>query len=265
MRTFEELYNRLNTAQKQAVDAIEGPVMVVAGPGTGKTQILTLRIANILRQTDTNPENILALTFTESGVSSMRKRLVEMISTPAYSVCINTFHGFCNGMIEQYPEEFPRVIGSQNITEVDPCDICSDEARDKSVICVVEDPLDVWAIEKSGSFSGLYHVLHGVIAPLENVGPEDLRINELLKRLKDPSTDSTSSLQASSGRSSIKEIVLATNPSMEGEATAMYIQRLIKPFGVKITRIARGIPIGAELEYADEVTLRRAIEGRKEY
>ena len=153
----------------------------------------------------------------------------------------------------------------QNITEVDPCEICEDPDRDRSVICVVEDPLDVWAIEKSGSFSGLYHVLHGVIAPLENIGPEDLRINELLKRLRDPSTNSTSSLQAISGRTKVREIVLATNPSMEGEATAMYIQRLIKPLGVKITRIARGIPIGAELEYADEVTLRRALEGRKEY
>lgn len=145
----------------------------------------------------------------------------------------------------------------QNITETDPCEICDDLNRDRSIICVVEDPLDVWAIEKSGAFNGLYHVLHGVIAPLENIGPEDLRINELLKRLRDPS--------ASSGRSPVKEIVLATNPSMEGEATAMYLQRLIKPLGIKTTRIARGIPIGAELEYADEVTIRRALEGRKDH
>ncbi|OGE08276.1 recombination protein RecR [Candidatus Curtissbacteria bacterium RIFCSPLOWO2_01_FULL_42_26] len=138
----------------------------------------------------------------------------------------------------------------QNITEVDPCDICSDDTRDKSVICVVEDPLDVWAIEKSGSFGGLYHVLHGVIAPLENIGPEELKIRELLPRLKN---------------GKIQELILATNPSMEGEATAMYIQRLIMPLKIKITRIARGIPIGAELEYADEVTVRRAFEGRKEY
>src|SRR3989338_8759792 len=143
----------------------------------------------------------------------------------------------------------------QNITEADPCDVCSDNQRDKSIICVVEDPLDVWAIEKSGSFNGIYHVLHGVIAPLENIGPEELRISELLKRLK------TSSAKASE----VKELILATNPSMEGEATAMYIQRLIKPLGIKITRIARGIPIGAEIEYADEVTVRRALEGRKEY
>ena len=158
----------------------------------------------------------------------------------------------------------------QNITEVDPCEICEDPNRDQSMICVVEDPLDVWAIEKSGSFNGLYHVLHGVIAPLENIGPEDLKINEFLKRLRNPSTHSKISLrsnsgQAGSGRTKVRELILATNPSMEGEATAMYIQRLVKPLGLKITRIARGIPIGAELEYADEVTVRRALEGRKEY
>lgn len=143
----------------------------------------------------------------------------------------------------------------QNITEHDPCDICEDANRARSIICVVEDPLDVWAIEKSGAFSGLYHVLHGVIAPLENIGPEDLRISELLARIK------TSSAKASE----VKELIMATNPSMEGEATAMYIQRLVKPLGIKVTRIARGIPIGAELEYADEVTIRRALEGRKDF
>ena len=151
-----------------------------------------------------------------------------------------------------------------NITEVDPCEICEDENRDRSIICVVEDPLDVWAIEKSGSFSGLYHVRHGVIAPLDNIGPEDLKIRELLTRLN-PSAHSVNSGQASLGRTKVREIVLATNPSMEGEATAMYIQRLVKPLGVKTTRIARGIPIGAELEYADEVTVRRALEGRKDF
>lgn len=138
----------------------------------------------------------------------------------------------------------------QNITETDPCEICDDSERDKALICVVEDPLDVWSIERSGSFKGLYHVLHGVIAPLDNIGPEDLKMRELVNRLKDEK---------------VKEIILATNPSMEGEATAMYIQRLIKPHGIKVTRIARGIPIGAEIEYADEVTLRRALEGRKDY
>ncbi|MBI2598896.1 recombination protein RecR [Candidatus Curtissbacteria bacterium] len=143
----------------------------------------------------------------------------------------------------------------QNITEHDPCEVCDDPGRDRTIICIVEDPLDVWAIEKSGSFLGLYHVLHGVIAPLENIGPEELKINELLPRLR----------QDSGGQAKVKELILATNPSMEGEATAMYIQRLTKPLGIKTTRIARGIPIGAELEYADEVTLRRALEGRKDY
>lgn len=153
----------------------------------------------------------------------------------------------------------------QNITETDPCEICEDENRDRSIICVVEDPLDVWAIEKSGSFNGLYHVLHGVIAPLENIGPEELKLRELLPRLKDPLAHSNDSVQASSGQVKVKEIILATNPSMEGEATAMYIQRLVKPLKIKTTRIARGIPIGAEIEYADEVTVRRAFEGRKDF
>lgn len=116
---FEKRYKVLNAEQREAVDAIEGPLMVVAGPGTGKTQILTLRIANILRVTDTNPANILALTFTEAGVSTMRRRLLQLIGADAYSVAINTFHGFCNGVIKDYPEEFPRIIGSQSITEVD--------------------------------------------------------------------------------------------------------------------------------------------------
>lgn len=136
----------------------------------------------------------------------------------------------------------------QNISETDPCDICSKGDRDKSIICIVEDPLDAWAIEKSGSFNGRYHVLHGVIAPLDNIGPEELKIRQLLPRLKN---------------GDVKELILATNPSMEGEATAMYIQRLVKPLKVKTTRIARGIPTGAEIEYADEITVRKAFEGRK--
>jgi recombination protein RecR len=152
----------------------------------------------------------------------------------------------------------------QNITETDPCEICEDPNRDRSIICVVEDPLDVWAIEKSGAFGGLYHVLHGVIAPLENIGPEDLRINELLRRLKSDNTPGVGSDSLGVSKVEVRELILATNPSMEGEATAMYIQRLVKPLGIKITRIARGIPIGAELEYADEVTIRRALEGRKD-
>jgi len=136
-----------------------------------------------------------------------------------------------------------------NISETSPCQICSDSSRDKSIIAVVEDPLDVLALEKTG-FSGLYHVLHGCISPMENIGPDELHIREILPRLKD---------------GTVKEIILATNPTMEGEATAMYIDRLISPLGVKVTRIARGLPVGGDLEYADETTLSRALEGRKEY
>lgn len=136
-----------------------------------------------------------------------------------------------------------------NTSESDPCPICSDSSRDQEVLAVVENPLDVLALEKA-RFSGLYHVLHGVISPLENIGPDQLHIRELLPRLKD---------------GKVKEIILATNPTMEGEATAMYIQRLISPLGVKITRIARGLPVGSDLEYADETTLLRALEGRREY
>lgn len=136
-----------------------------------------------------------------------------------------------------------------NISEHTPCDICEDSGRDKSILAIVEDPLDVLALEKTG-FKGLYHVLHGAISPLDNIGPEELRIKEVLPRLKD---------------GIVQEIILATNPTMEGEATAMYIDRLISPLGIKVTRIARGLPVGGDLEYADETTLIRALEGRKEY
>lgn len=136
-----------------------------------------------------------------------------------------------------------------NIGEANPCQICDDSSRDQGVIAIVEDPLDVLALEKSG-YKGLYHVLHGIIAPMDNIGPDQLHIKELLPRLKSDQ---------------VQEIILATNPTMEGEATAMYIQRLISPLGVKITRLARGLPVGGDLEYADETTLSRALEGRKEY
>jgi len=138
----------------------------------------------------------------------------------------------------------------QNIAEENPCAICRDEARDRSMVCVVEEPLDVLALERTREYRGLYHVLHGAISPLEGIGPEDLRVQELLARI-----------QRGPG---IQEIILATNPNLEGEATAMYLERLIKPFGIKLTRLARGLPVGGDLEYADEVTLTRALEGRRE-
>lgn len=136
-----------------------------------------------------------------------------------------------------------------NISEKDPCEIDTDPTRDKTVIAVVEDPLDVLALDRT-SFKGLYHVLHGAISPLQNIGPDELHVKELLPRLKD---------------GVVTEVILATNPTMEGEATAMYIDRLIRPLGIKVTRIARGLPVGGDLEYADETTLSRAMEGRKEY
>ncbi|MBI5030172.1 MAG: recombination protein RecR [Chloroflexi bacterium] len=138
----------------------------------------------------------------------------------------------------------------QNIAEENPCAICRDDSRDRSIICVVEEPLDVLAIERTREYRGLYHVLHGAISPVEGIGPDDLRMQELLTRI-----------QRDKG---IKEIVLATNPNLEGEATAMYLERLVKPLGVKLTRLARGLPVGGDLEYADEVTLTRALEGRRE-
>ncbi|GFR37205.1 recombination protein RecR [Insulibacter thermoxylanivorax] len=136
-----------------------------------------------------------------------------------------------------------------NITDTDPCRICQDKSRDRSAICVVEEPKDLIAMERTKEFQGMYHVLHGAISPVEGIGPDDIRINELLNRL----TDET-----------VQELIIATNPNIEGEATAMYLSRLIKPFGIKVTRIAHGLPVGGDLEYADEVTLSKALEGRRE-
>ena len=137
----------------------------------------------------------------------------------------------------------------QNTTEQEICEICSSSKRDKSIICVVEQPKDVIALEKTGEFSGTYHVLHGCISPMDGIGPEDIKIKELLERAADEG---------------VKEIIMAISPNVEGDATSMYISRLLKPFGIKITRIAYGIPVGGDLEYADQVTLAKAIEGRRE-
>jgi recombination protein RecR len=145
-----------------------------------------------------------------------------------------------------------------NVAEANPCDICSDRDRDRSVICVVEHPLDVLALEKSGKYQGVYHVLGGVIDPLHNIGPEEIRIGELLARLKD---------SVFSNKGSIKEVILALNPNMEGEATCLYINRQLKAqsLKLKVSRLAHGLPVGADIEYADEVTLSRAMEGRRDY
>lgn len=136
-----------------------------------------------------------------------------------------------------------------NLTDSDPCEICEDTSRDRSVICVVESPRDVFAMERLREYKGLYHVLHGTISPMDGRGPEDINLKSLILRLQN---------------SDVEELVIATNPSIEGEATAMYIARLIKPAGIKVTRIAHGIPVGGDIEYTDEVTLLKALEGRRE-
>jgi len=140
----------------------------------------------------------------------------------------------------------------KNVTEQDPCSVCSDPRRDHTTICLVEQPTDVLSIEKTGAFHGVYHVLHGTIDPLNNIGPDEIYIADLLKRIKNQTEP-------------VKEIIFAMNPTMEGEATAMYIQKQLAGTDIKITRLAHGIPIGGDIEYADEVTLKRALEGRREY
>lgn len=136
-----------------------------------------------------------------------------------------------------------------NLTETDPCELCADRSRAQNVICVVESPRDVVAMEKIKEYHGQYHVLHGVISPMEGIGPEDINLKNLILRLR---------------KHDIKEVIVATNPTIEGEATAMYIAKLVKPSGIKVSRIAHGIPVGGDLEYADEITLLKAVEGRRE-
>lgn len=136
----------------------------------------------------------------------------------------------------------------QNLTDTSPCKICSSEKRDKSIICVVESPEDVSAIENTNEFNGVYHVLHGALSPMDGISPDDIKINELLLRLTD---------------GAVKEVIMATNPTVSGTATAVYISKLLAPFDVKVTRIAHGIPVGSDLEYADKITLIKALEGRQ--
>ena len=156
--------------------------------------------------------------------------------------------GFADAII-QARENVHTCPVCQNLTDSDLCSICTSDRRDKTVICVVAEPRDVLSIERSREFSGVYHVLHGILSPMNRIGPDDIRINELVKRVNE---------------NSISEVIMATNPDTEGEATAMYISRMLKPFGVKVTRLAYGIPVGSNLEFADDATLLRALEGRQE-
>ncbi|MUV37994.1 Recombination protein RecR [Lentibacillus sp. JNUCC-1] len=155
---------------------------------------------------------------------------------------------FANALVSA-TRELTHCSNCGNITDQDPCAICQDTSRDGSVICVVQDPKDVIAMEKMKEYRGRYHVLHGAISPMDGVGPEDINVPDLLERLKNEE---------------VEELILATNPNIEGEATAMYISRLVKPSGIKTTRIAHGLPVGGDLEYADEVTLSKALEGRRD-
>ena len=143
-------------------------------------------------------------------------------------------------------EKIKRCSVCSNFTEHDPCALCQSERRDRTVLCIVEHPRDVAALEKTGEFKGLYHVLQGVLSPLEGIGPEQLTVQQLLRRLE-----------------GVQEVIMAVNPTVEGEATALYLARLLKPLGLKVTRIAHGLPVGGDLEYADEVTIARALEGRR--
>ena len=155
---------------------------------------------------------------------------------------------FINSIINA-KEKLKYCSNCYNISDTDPCPICSSPKRDNSVICVVEDVRDVMAMERTHEFKGVYHVLHGTISPINGIGPEDIKIKELLNRI---------------ANNDIKEIIIATNPRVEGEATAIYLSKIIKPLGIKVTRIAHGIPVGGDLEYTDEVTLSKALEGRRE-
>ena len=155
---------------------------------------------------------------------------------------------FINSIINA-KEKLKYCSNCYNISDTDPCPICSSPKRDNSVICVVEDVRDVMAMERTHEFKGVYHFLHGTISPMNGIGPEDIKIKELLNRI---------------ANNDIKEIIIATNPRVEGEATAIYLSKIIKPLGIKVTRIAHGIPVGGDLEYTDEVTLSKALEGRRE-
>lgn len=152
------------------------------------------------------------------------------------------------GAVRDVKEQVTYCSICNNITDTDPCTFCRDDARDKTVICVVEEPQNVAAIEKTREFKGTYHVLMGALSPLQGIGPDDLKIRGLLTRIGD----------------GVNEVILATNPNVDGEATAIYLARLLKPLGVRVTRIAMGVPVGSDLEYADEVTMHKALEGRRE-
>ncbi len=177
------------------------------------------------------------------GHKTAQRLAFHILNSPQDSV-----ENFANALIDARLK-VRQCANCYNISDTELCPVCSNTRRDASVICVVEDPKDVAAMERTREYKGLYHVLHGVISPMDGIGPNDIKIKELLDRTKDEG---------------VQEVILATNPNVEGEATAMYISKLLKPLGIKATRIAHGVPIGGNLEYTDEVTLLKALEGRRE-
>ena len=176
------------------------------------------------------------------GARSAQRLAYHLLKTPREEV-----DALCAALLS-VKERVTYCSSCNNITAVDPCPFCTSEDRDRRIICVVEEPPNVAAIEKAREFKGLYHVLMGALSPLQGIGPDDLKIKSLLARVTD----------------GVEEVILATNPNVEGEATAIYLARLLKPLGVKVTRIAMGVPVGSDLEYADEVTMNKAMEGRRE-
>lgn len=176
------------------------------------------------------------------------KRSAERLAYHILRISREEVQGFSEALLAA-KDQITFCPECQSLTDCVPCEICASEKRDHSIICVVENPKDILAMEKTREYKGVYHVLHGAISPMDGIGPEDLKMKELLNRI-------------SAG--GVKEVIMATNPNIEGEATAMYVSKLLHPLGVKVTRIAHGIPVGGDLEYADEITLTRALEGRHE-
>ncbi|KKY02452.1 MULTISPECIES: recombination mediator RecR [Paraclostridium] len=183
-----------------------------------------------------------------SKLPGVGRKTAQRLAFHVINMNMNDVEALSNAIVEA-KKEIKYCSICYNITDKDPCSMCSNKNRDSGIICVVEDPRDVAAMEKTKEFHGQYHVLNGVISPMDGIGPDMIRVKELIQRL---------------GNQEVREVIMATNPTIEGEATAMYIARLLKPMGIKVTRIAHGLPVGGDLEYADEVTITKALEGRRE-
>ncbi|GIW12649.1 MAG: recombination protein RecR [Tepidiforma sp.] len=199
-------------------------------------------------ETSATPEPILRLVEALHRLPGIGPKSAQRLAYHLVRAAPHEAEGLARALLEAR-ERIRYCSRCVNLTERDPCAICADPRRDQATICVVEQPLDVVAVERSGIYRGVYHVLHGILNPMEGIGPEHLHIDALVARV---------------AAGDVREVIMATNPSLEGEATVMYVQRVVAPHGVRVTRLARGLPSGADLEYADTVTLARALEGRQE-